>query len=52
MGYDGKVQWQRTADGLVVTLPEKQVSKYTCGLRITGTNLKPATAATAKQDNP
>ncbi|MCX6926623.1 MAG: DUF5010 C-terminal domain-containing protein, partial [Verrucomicrobia bacterium] len=41
VGYDGKVDWQQTAEGLVVTLPEQKVSEYTCAVRITGTDLKP-----------
>ena len=41
LGYDGKVDWQQTAEGLTVTLPEKPVSKYTTGLKIIGTELKP-----------
>jgi alpha-L-fucosidase len=41
LGYDGKVEWQQTAEGLVVTLPEQKVSEYTCAIRITGTDLKP-----------
>jgi len=42
LGHDGKVEWTQTAEGLVVTLPEKKVSPYTCGLKIAGTGLKPA----------
>ena len=41
LGYDGKVEWQQTAEGLVVTLPEQKVSEYTCAVKITGTDLKP-----------
>jgi len=41
LGYDGKVQWTQSADGLVVTLPEKQISPYTVALKITGTELQP-----------
>jgi alpha-L-fucosidase len=41
LGYDGKVDWQQNAEGLVVTLPEQKVSEYTCALKITGTDLKP-----------
>jgi len=48
LGYDGKVEWTQTAEGLTVTMPEKKVSDYTCALRITGTDLKPVpVAATA-----
>ena len=41
LGYDGKVDWQQTAEGLVVTLPQQKVSEYTCALRIAGADLKP-----------
>ena len=50
LGYDGKLDWQQTADGLTVTLPEQKVSEYTAALKITGSKLtnvtdaKPATA--------
>jgi alpha-L-fucosidase len=42
LGYDGKLAWKQTADGLIVTLPEKKVSEYTTGLKIIGTELKAA----------
>ena len=45
LGYDGKLDWNQTAEGLVVTLPEKKVSKYTTGLKIIGTELKPVSFA-------
>ncbi len=45
LGYDGKIAWKQTAEGLVVTLPEKKVSEYTTGLKIIGTELKPAAIA-------
>ena len=41
LGYKGKVDWQQTAEGLVVKLPEQKVSEYTCAVKITGTDLKP-----------
>ena len=41
LGYNGKVEWQQTPEGLVVTLPEQKVSEYTCAVKITGTDLKP-----------
>jgi alpha-L-fucosidase len=41
LGYDGKLDWKQTADGLVVTLPVQRVSEYTAALRITGTALQP-----------
>ena len=31
LGYDGKIDWKQTAEGLIVTLPEKKVSEYTTG---------------------
>jgi alpha-L-fucosidase len=39
LGYDGKVDWKQTADGLVVTLPAQKVSEFTAALKITGTEL-------------
>ncbi len=42
LGHDGPIQWKQTEDGLVVQLPDKQVSKYTCALKILGDNLRPA----------
>jgi alpha-L-fucosidase len=42
LGYNGKVQWDQTAAGLVVRLPPTKVSEYTCAVRITGSNLRPA----------
>lgn len=43
LGCNAKVDWRQTADGLVVTLPAEKVSQYTAALKITGTDLKPAT---------
>ena len=42
LGHDGKVEWQQTDEGLVVTVPAQKVSEYTCALKITGEDLKPA----------
>jgi alpha-L-fucosidase len=42
LGSKGKVTWDRTPEGLVITLPPGKVSPYTCALRIEGTDLKPA----------
>jgi len=39
LGYRGKVEWQQTAEALVVTLPEKQVSEFTAALKINGSKL-------------
>jgi alpha-L-fucosidase len=44
LGYDGQITWKQTAEGLIVTLPEKKVSEYTAGLKIIGTELKPVAA--------
>jgi alpha-L-fucosidase len=43
LGYDGKVKWTQTTNGLVVKLPAQRVSNYTAALRITGTGLQPVT---------
>jgi alpha-L-fucosidase len=45
LGHQGKLKFKQTADGLMVTLPERPVSEYTCALRITGDNLRPASDA-------
>jgi alpha-L-fucosidase len=42
LGSKEKLAWTQTPQGLVVTLPSKKVSPYTCALRIQGTDLKPA----------
>jgi len=49
LGYDGKLQWKQDVDGLVVTLPAQKISEYTAALRITGTGLKPVSAASQPQ---
>lgn len=41
LGYDGKVEWQQTEEALVVAVPAKPISPYTCALKITGEDLKP-----------
>jgi alpha-L-fucosidase len=41
LGYDGKLEWAQTADGLVVKLPAEKPSKYTPALKIIGSDLKP-----------
>ena len=41
LGCNRKVDWQQTAEGLVVTLPEQKVSEYTCAIKVTGSGLKP-----------
>ncbi|MEI7729012.1 MAG: alpha-L-fucosidase [Verrucomicrobiota bacterium] len=40
LGFDGKVEWKQTAEGLVVTLPAQKISEFTTALKITGTELK------------
>jgi alpha-L-fucosidase len=42
LGSQAKMVWNRTAEGLQVTLPGQKLSPYTCALRIRGTDLKPA----------
>jgi hypothetical protein len=42
LGYDGKIEWQQTTDGLIVMLPEHKVSEYTGCLKITGSGLTKA----------
>ena len=41
LGYNGKLSWQQTVEGLIVTLPAEKPSPYTVGLKITGAGLKP-----------
>jgi len=48
LGYRGKLKFTQTAEGLTVELPDKKISALTCSLKITGSNLKPATAASEK----
>lgn len=40
LGYEGKLDWKQTPEGLLVTLPAKKVSEFTAALKITGTELK------------
>jgi alpha-L-fucosidase len=47
LGYRGKVDWKQTDTGLVVTLPAQKPSPYTCGLKISGSDLRPAPVAEA-----
>ncbi len=42
LGYEGTVDWSRTTKGLMVKLPAQRLSEFTCAVRITGTDLKPA----------
>ena len=41
LGYNGKLAWSQTTNGLAVNLPAQQVSAYTAALKITGAELKP-----------
>ena len=41
LGFNGKVDWQQTAEGLVVKLPAEKPNEFTCSLKIMGTDLKP-----------
>ena len=43
LGYRGRLQFEQTAEGLVVSLPAAKLNDLTCALKITGNNLKPAT---------
>ena len=43
LGYNDRLKFTQTAAGLVVELPSEKSSNLTCSLRITGSNLKPAT---------
>lgn len=41
LGSRAELDWNQTADGLVVKLPAQKVSELTVGLKITGDDLKP-----------
>jgi len=43
LGHKGKLQFEQTTEGLVVTLPAAKLSDLTCSLKITGSSLKPVT---------
>jgi alpha-L-fucosidase len=47
LGRSGKLKFEQTADGLVVELPGEKLNDLTCSLRITGSNLKPASLTAA-----
>lgn len=42
LGSKERLAWSRTPEGLVVNLPARKPSLYTCGLRINGSGLTPA----------
>ena len=39
LGYNGKLEWQHTADGLVVTLPQQKTGAHAFTLKINGDGL-------------
>jgi alpha-L-fucosidase len=43
LGFNGKLKFTQTAEGLTVELPARKLSDLTCSLKITGNNLKPVT---------
>ena len=45
LGNKGKLKFEQTTNGLVVTMPAKAVSPYTATLKIAGANLKPVVYA-------
>ena len=47
LGYDGKVEWRQTAEGLEVAVPEKKISEFTCALRIAGAKWQPVPVVSA-----
>ena len=49
LGYQGKLAWKQTTEGVVVTLPAQKVSDLTTGLKITGTHLTPIVLPTPPQ---
>jgi alpha-L-fucosidase len=44
LGHSGTLKFDQTADGLAVFLPTQRLSEVTCSLRITGSNLQPASS--------
>jgi alpha-L-fucosidase len=40
LGHRGKLKWERTRDGLVVTLPERAPSNFAVTLKITGVRMQ------------
>jgi alpha-L-fucosidase len=39
LGFQGKLDWNQSAEGLVVTLPDRKVSEFTAALKILGSSL-------------
>ena len=48
LGHDGKLEWEQTAEGLRVTLPEKPPSDFAVTLAITGNGLVSAPASASE----
>ena len=42
LGHEGKLTWERTNDGLIVSLPEKMPCEHAFAIEITGSELTPA----------
>ena len=47
LGSSGKLKFEQTTNELVVEIPGQKLSDLTCTLRITGSNLKPASLGAA-----
>ena len=45
LGHSGDLPWSQTADGLIVTLPDKKPCEHAFALKILGGNLEPVTVA-------
>jgi alpha-L-fucosidase len=45
LGYNGKLTFAQSSDGLTVELPGEKLSDLACSLKITGSSLKPMTPA-------
>lgn len=41
LGFDGKLEWKQTPEGLAVTFPAKKPCDYVYSLKLEGTDLKP-----------
>ncbi len=52
LGFTGKLDWQQTAEGLVVRLPTQKLCDYSAVLKINGANLTPAVAPAASTPAP
>ncbi len=45
LGYQGKLKFTQTVEGLTVELPDKKISAVTCALKIAGSHLQPVPMA-------